>query len=269
MGIRAQESITRHRAVTRHAVDNYVVKQDGWPARGNLWKAYPVYDWTLTDVWTAPALKGWDYNRAYDRMEMAGISRSIQRCSPAFGEEPLQKIHTYAACFPDVWAKMSERVPGVGAAVRYARTELYAYGNRPDKPAGVSWPEFIVHYLGKYEPDVASAVAGRIRMEMVRHYRKTTHPILPRASHPETGVSWLWLLAVAMRGDFKERRRPGTAIEADEAGRPLPKAWHRYAAELAAIADAGLSGDLGHAGPVPSADTVVPGYAREDAAQLA
>jgi predicted phosphoadenosine phosphosulfate sulfurtransferase len=32
-----------------------------------------------------------------------------------------------------VWEKMIDRVPGVGAAVRYARTELYAYRDRPQK----------------------------------------------------------------------------------------------------------------------------------------
>lgn len=154
-----------------------------------------------------PALKGWDYNRAYDRLEMAGISAYSQRCSPAFGEEPLQKLHTYAACFPDVW----ERVPGVGAAVRYARTELYSYGGGPSKPAGVRWPEYIAHYLDKYEPDIARKIAARIRWELDRHYRFTSLPIVEKAHNPITGVRWTYLLALAMRGDFKTRRHASRA----------------------------------------------------------
>ncbi len=164
-GIRAQESLTRARAVQRIGGQeglNYVIKLDGGTSHGNLFKAYPVYDWTTQDVWTAPAQFGWDYNSAYDRMEMAGVGHSIQRCSPAFGEEPLQKLYTYAQCFPEVWDKMIDRVPGVGAAVRYALTELYSYRDRPAKPPGLPWPEFIRHYLEKHRPAEARQITARL-----------------------------------------------------------------------------------------------------------
>lgn len=58
---------------------------------------------------------------------MAGVPISQQRCSPPFGVEPLQKLHPYASCFPELWDKMVDRVPGVGSAVRYALTELHGF----------------------------------------------------------------------------------------------------------------------------------------------
>lgn len=237
MGIRAEESITRARAVMRRKEINYLTRYEGPTNAGNLWKAYPIYDWLVGDVWRAAAVNGWDYNRTYDRLEMAGIGHAAQRCSPAFGEEPLEKLHTYATCFPEVWAKMVYRVPGVGAAARYARTELYAYRSRPAKPDGVTWPDYIRHYLTKYEPADAAMIAGRVAESIRRHYRIASHPICPRARHPVSGLSWDWLLTIAMRGDYKERKQPGTGLPSPDDTAGIARMWRRYVDELAGYRD--------------------------------
>jgi predicted phosphoadenosine phosphosulfate sulfurtransferase len=256
MGIRAQESLTRAHAVRLRSIDNYIVpykiknkdRQAAARVHGNLWKAYPVYDWRTEDVWAAARIHGWDYNRAYDVMEMAGLSPGGQRCSPAFGEEPLQKIHTYAECFPDVWGRMAERVPGIGAAYRYARTELYGYGQKPPKPDGMPWPDFLAHFIRKHSETAQPKVAARIKAIITRHYAKTSQPILPKSPHPVTGLSWNFLLTIAMRGDFKERRQEANqlmhAIETEH--------WSNYAAELAQILDAGTGADLAYPRPLPT-----------------
>jgi predicted phosphoadenosine phosphosulfate sulfurtransferase len=250
MGIRAQESPTRKRAVSLGGRDkNYLVKFDVGTSRGNLYKSYPIYDWTTGDVWTAPARLGWDYNRAYDIQEMAGVPHASQRCSPAFGEEPLQKLYLYAQCFPDVWARMTDRVPGVGAAVRYARTELYGYGARPAKPDNMTWPDFIVHYVQRHSPAAMASISDRIRDVMARHYRQTSHPLAPKAAHPDTGLSWDFVLMLAMRGDFKERKQPKHKTRSDTEWRTT--AWTRYAAELADVIQAGRFPELAHPGPPP------------------
>jgi predicted phosphoadenosine phosphosulfate sulfurtransferase len=253
MGIRAQESMTRRRALLVGSTSrdkNYLVKYDDGTSAGNLWKAYPVYDWTTEDVWTAPAKLGWDYNRAYDVQEMAGVGHHAQRCSPAFGEEPIQKLHLYASCFPEVWQKMTARVPGVGAAVRYANTELYAQHGRPQKPADMSWPEFIAHYLGQHPPEVAQAVAQQLADMTRTHYRKASHPIPEDIPHPRSGLRWTFILRVAMRGNLKGRNQPAYALNPDPAD--YPRQWRKYADELAAIIAAGRFGELGHPGPPPA-----------------
>jgi predicted phosphoadenosine phosphosulfate sulfurtransferase len=204
MGIRADESITRTRVVSTSSKSReynwlipYAVNDanDG-ASSGNAWKAYPIYDWSTKDVWTAPAKLGWDVNEAYNLMAMAGISPSQQRCSPAFGEEPMEKLWVYAQAFPDVWAKMVERVPGVGAAYRYARTELYGYGKPGEKPAGLSWPEYIHHYVALHPDSVRAEIAARVGTWIRRHYHKTTDPILPHAAHPTTCITWNFLLRI-------------------------------------------------------------------------
>lgn len=253
MGIRAQESLIRHRAVTRvgSTGTNWIMPYIGGTNRGNLWKAYPVYDWTTRDVWTAPAHFGWDFNAAYNHLEMAGVPHHLQRCSPAFGEEPLQKIHTYASCFPDVWAKMVDRVPGVGAAGRYALTELYCYRDRPEKPPGMTWPEFLTHYLVKH--DLYSAkVAARVRESITRHYRNTADPLVFKAKHPASGCSFDFLLMLAMRGDFKKRKQETGAMPRSDDFDGNRKIWRKYADELASIITSGAFGELGHPRPAPA-----------------
>ena len=38
------------------------------------------------------------------------------------------------------------------------------------------------------------------------HYQKTKEPILPKTPHPVSGISWEFLLKIAVRGDFKGRK---------------------------------------------------------------
>lgn len=229
MGIRAQESMTRYRAVTGKKIDNYIIRYEPPTDRGNLWKVYPIYDWTTEDVWTAPDKFGWDYNTTYDALDKAGVSPYMQRCSPPYGEEPLQKLWTYKKCFPEIWDRMSTRVPGANTAVRYALTDLYAYGGTPDKPDGMTWEEFLTYYIKKFNPKDQKRIAKRIQGIINRHYKKTMDPIMPTAPHPETGVCWKLLLRIANRGDFKNRTQPGMNLDT----RKLDKHWEKYNEELA------------------------------------
>lgn len=214
MGIRSQESITRARAVLMSSRDSRPwirAWEDGTATRGVIFKVYPIYDWRTEDVWTAPDEFGWDYNRAYDVMELAGLSHMEQRCAPPYGEEPMKGLWTYQVCFPNIWDKMSSRVPGAATAARYSRTELYSFGSRPQRPPGMTWPEFIRHWIDKHPAEYRGEIAKRVRDWIDVHFSKTAEPIAARASHPVTGMSWEFLLMIAVRGDFKDRKQPPMA----------------------------------------------------------
>ena len=229
MGIRGQESLTRQRAVSRRREENYLVHWTDGTSKGNIWKVYPIYDWQTEDVWTAPKLFNWDYNRAYDVMDQMGINPLQQRCSPAYGEEPLQKFHTYKVCFPEIWDKMSLRVPGANAAMLYSRTELWGYGKYLEKPDSIEWPDFILHYVQKFAPQEVPLVADNVRRLINEHYNKTTDPIVEKVDHPISGISWKRILNIAMRGDFKGRRTATmTRNGAQSRGISLEKAWSEY-----------------------------------------
>lgn len=202
MGIRAQESMLRHRAVASSRRDNWLIS-----ARPGLAKVYPVYDWTTADVWTAPGLYGWDTNATYDVMEMAGIPHHAQRCAPPFGEEPRRDLWMWATCFPELWDRMCDRVPGAQTAARYSRGVLYAQGQqgKPTKPPGETWRGYVRRLCAEQPEEVRAQVTSKVQAIIRRHYRKTADPILD-VPHPMTQVSWPLLAMFAQRGDLKNRR---------------------------------------------------------------
>jgi predicted phosphoadenosine phosphosulfate sulfurtransferase len=137
-GIRADESLRRYRSVAQKRNDNWIAS----PRDGYSYPVSPIYDWQTFDVWVAPKRWGWDYNRTYDLMQLAGMPMNDQRVCPPYGEEPLSGLWIYAQCWPDLWHKMIDRVPGAHTAGMYARTELYGFG-KMQKPEGLTWREWV------------------------------------------------------------------------------------------------------------------------------
>jgi predicted phosphoadenosine phosphosulfate sulfurtransferase len=219
MGIRADESLTRTRAIlnSRNREDKHIIKYDEGTSQGNIYKVYPVYDWSTKDIWTAPKKFGWDYNTAYDLMDKMGIRPNDQRCAPPYGEEPMRGLYQFRELFPDIWGKMQTRVDGAATAARYSNTVLYSFGKNPEKPENMTWHEFIKFWVNKHPEPYRSQVADRIRGFIHNHYNKTKEPIMHKAAHPRTGVSWDFLLKIAVRGDFKGRKQPNIQGGVDEA----------------------------------------------------
>ncbi len=205
-GIRTQESLRRFRGVTHRTHDNFISTD---PLAKHVMMSKPIYDWHHSDVWAFPNIAGTDYNHAYDKMAAVGMTAHQQRVSPPYGEEPIERLWTYAACWPELWERMIARVPGAATAARYSRSPLYGYGggsigewNVEEDPR-----ELIKRAVDRWEPKTAKQVAERIRVEIKRHYGQTKLPI-PLEEIGPTGISWRWLYMIAYRGDLKGRRNP-------------------------------------------------------------
>ncbi|MBB5234457.1 DUF3440 domain-containing protein [Deinococcus budaensis] len=237
LGIRADESLIRRAAVSRRVVDNYIIKDRGGYGgandvqhAGNVWKAYPIYDWRTEDVWLAPKLLGWDYCRVYDLLDQIGFTPGKQRLAPPFGEEPMQRLDQYHQCEPALWDRMLARVPGAQTAKRYSRTELYAFGEIPDKPHGITYEAWLRDLVTSNFPEKeAQAVSKKIRAHLRMHYRKTADALAPHVDHPLTGYSWTFFVKMAMRGNFKDRRQPALGRRTPE---QFQKDLAKYRADL-------------------------------------
>lgn len=236
LGIRAQESMTRFRAVSRKTEENYIIPVKssygvstinlGW---GNTSKSYPIYDWKTDDVWGAPKRLGWDYCRVYDQMDKMGISPNNQRIAPPYGEQPMKCLHQFQQIEPQMWDKVSARVHGASTGMRYGNTVLYGMGALPNKPKDEEWPEFILRLAGRHSPRMKKVTLARIRQEIKVHYSKTTDPVLALNPHPDTGMSWQHLIKIALRSDEKQRMQAGMNVEAV----PSEAVLKAYAEELA------------------------------------
>lgn len=209
VGLRAEESIRRYRVVATRETDNWIGR-----INGNTTLVYPVYDWMTDDVWLAPHLFGWDYNRAYDLMDMSGLHYKRQRVCPPYGEEPLRGLDLYHKCWPELWDKMICRVPGVATAARYAKTELYGWGDLV-VPEGHDWKSWAMARLNLYPEDVKALVAKSVARVIREHKNKTDRPIELETPDPHTGISWKAIASLVIRGDMKGRRRQKLQGSAD------------------------------------------------------
>jgi predicted phosphoadenosine phosphosulfate sulfurtransferase len=212
MGIRTQESLTRYRSIVQKPDGNlaYISSDDNaaW-----IRKVYPIYDWTTEDVWLAPLLHGWDYNRAYDVMDQAGVSMVDQRCSPAFGEQPLRKLWCFPICWPKLWGRMCDRVPGAATALRYANTELYGKGAY-SKGTELTWADRTRTALLEWPPETAAELAKAVRQMVCKHYDYTEDPLPDEVPHPVSGMSWKEMARIAIIGNNKDRQRQKVDLRA-------------------------------------------------------
>lgn len=213
MGIRTQESLNRFISIAGGKTGHQAYfSGDHWK---HITRAYPIYDWSHTDVWLAAQRFGWDHNHAYDKMQAAGLSLNQQRCSPPFGEQPLERLWTYHVCWPTLWDKMTARVPGANTAGRYARTSLYAYGSDREnvKPTAMTWRDFTMQRLQQFAPDARALCAQSLRM-LLKHHQLHSQVACPEdVPDPASGLCWKMIAEVAVRGDLKGGRR-GLAIRA-------------------------------------------------------
>jgi predicted phosphoadenosine phosphosulfate sulfurtransferase len=209
MGIRCQESMSRYSAIASKPAS---VTHDAFltPFDKAKWitKAYPIYDWSTDDVWRAPALFGWDYNRAYDVMEKAGVPRNLQRCAPPFGEQPIRGLWKFKVCWPELWSRMTHRVRGAATAARYANTGLYGCGlSDEDLPHGKTWQQHTLDLLSNLEESAKPEVASAIAALMNQHRSRTSDAIPDDKPHSISGYCWKSLCIVAKVGSDKFGRQ--------------------------------------------------------------
>nr|DAH80724.1 MAG TPA: phosphoadenosine-phosphosulfate reductase [Caudoviricetes sp.] len=147
IAIRADESMDRFRAIkSHHKIHAYDGKE--WLVSKNsvTVNAYPVYDWTVEDIWTANARFGWKYNHLYDLYYQAGMPIHQMRVASPFLSEGLGTLKYYQAIEPNTWAKMLGRVNGVNFAGIYGGTTLMGWKSIK-LPKGYTWKEYLKFLL--------------------------------------------------------------------------------------------------------------------------
>lgn len=156
IGIRADESNDRYMLVTSTG-DSFMqhrYKERKWTVgTGNLYKAYPIYDWNVEDVWTATAKQGWKYNRLYDLYYKAGLSIHQMRVASPFHSSGTETLRLYKVIDPNNWARMIGRTEGVNFAGLYGGTT--AMGWKTVKlPKGHTWKSYCYFLLSTLDKDL-------------------------------------------------------------------------------------------------------------------
>lgn len=196
VGVRAAESMNRHRAVLSHG---------GWlhSAKGR-WEdsaldiftdgakdfdiGYPVYDWKDTDLWKIVEQEGWDYNKAYDKLHQLGYAPRRMRTAHPFN---YMSIRAGAANKQrHAWAKHYEHW-----MQRHAGTDIaFEYGNEavgPMKPENKTWEDYAALLLNNVEDEERKQeLADLIQKKLNRHHQTTNSALPQKGTCDLCGESW-------------------------------------------------------------------------------
>lgn len=147
VGIRTDESLNRWRAIySDRNYKNYNGLNWTKDMETGVINAYPIYDWDVSDVWTANAKFDWSYNKLYDIFYMAGVPLNAMRVASPFISEGQETLKLYRVIDPNNWGKLVSRVNGVNFTGIYGGTT--AMGWKSIKcPSGHSWKSYMFFLL--------------------------------------------------------------------------------------------------------------------------
>lgn len=147
VGIRTQESLNRWRAI--HSDRNYRNYQGiDWTKQmyDDVYNAYPIYDWLITDVWTANGRFGWTYNKLYDLYYKAGVPIEQMRVASPFLSQAQSSLKLYRVIEPHTWGKLVSRVNGVNFTGIYGGTTAMGWKSIT-LPKGHTWKSYMEFLL--------------------------------------------------------------------------------------------------------------------------
>lgn len=163
VGIRAQESLNRFRAINKKDKFNYQNKKYTTNSVDNVWNVYPIYDWEVKDIWLYFSRFKKKYNEIYDRMHLAGLKPSQMRIDEPFGDEARKNLWIYHIIEPSTWSKIVARMNGVNSGSLYSEEKGNILGNiKVSLPINHTWESFSKHLLNTMPPKTSEHYKNKI-----------------------------------------------------------------------------------------------------------
>jgi len=138
VGLRADEGITRFRAVTKYA--GYKGLRWSTITEG-INKFYPIFDWNKNDIWKFIYDYNIPYNKIYDLMFWNNHSIYQMRVSNLIHEKSYKCLVDLPKFEIDTYDKLCKRISGIATASRYASEKL-VFSNKVLPRHYKTWKEF-------------------------------------------------------------------------------------------------------------------------------
>jgi predicted phosphoadenosine phosphosulfate sulfurtransferase len=207
VGIRTQESLNRFRAIARNKV-NYLDQKWTTQVSEHSFNAYPIYDWTVNDIWTYNQKMKTKYNHLYDLMYQSGLTVSMMRVDEPFGDTQKRSLWLYQVVEPETWAKLTARISGVNTSGLYGKEKGLINGNGKLKlPEGYTWKQFTHFLLDTMPPRTAEHYKAKFAI-YIKWWQDRGYPddIPDKADDimesRDLAPSWCRLAKTILRGDF-------------------------------------------------------------------
>lgn len=152
IGIRADESLNRFRAIMNE--DKEMLDGHCWTKKNtkNVYNCYPIYDWKTNDIWVSNYKNDWKYNELYDIFYMAGVKIGKMRVASPFMSESKSSLNLYRVIDPNVWQRLCMRVMGANFVATYGKQIDYKSFNLPE---GHTWKSFVKFLLDTLPEETA------------------------------------------------------------------------------------------------------------------
>lgn len=199
VGLRADESLNRFRAVSKNAGALGLP----WTTRnGDVVKAYPIYDWSLRDVFGYFAKENRFYNPVYDKMYALGVPLQSMRVATTIQRNAITSRNFLQEAEPETYAALVKRVEGVHTASIYGGTgQVYQAERLPTAfRTWIAYRDFILATLPqdwreKYEKIFSGKSEGNAREHVRRMLLRIVEKPLTETDEIKTKVEkWNLLL---------------------------------------------------------------------------
>jgi predicted phosphoadenosine phosphosulfate sulfurtransferase len=208
VGIRAQESLNRHRAVTSNKVSRFKGRKYTTIVSESVCNVYPIFDWLVDDIWTFFAKEKLQYNRVYDLMHQAGLSPSQMRIDEPFGDEARKNLWLYQIIEPVTWSKFVARLAGINSASLYSQEKGNILGNeKVSLPPGHTWESFAKFLLGTMPEKTSLHYENKIAVYLKWYYDRGYETGIPDAANYRMeqigkAPSWRLIVKILLRNDW-------------------------------------------------------------------
>lgn len=148
IGLRAEESPSRRFVMFGEDNELFWLRRIHEPH-----KAYPLIDWSYTDVWKFLIENNLKYNKVYDKMYMLGLNLRTMRVSNLIHEKAYRCLAELQELEPETYDKLEHRLKGVHCCAIYAKENLmYSIKQLPKQFS--SWKEYKDFLLDNIHPDL-------------------------------------------------------------------------------------------------------------------
>jgi predicted phosphoadenosine phosphosulfate sulfurtransferase len=188
VGIRANESIQREKNL---ASSNFNIHT------GGAYYFYPIYDWTLNDVFLFLAEKNVEIPEAYLYMWKSGVSKIRLRISQFFSIDTAATLVRMMEFYPGLYEKVLAREPNAYLAMYYWDSELFRRSSsrrkRLEAEQKINWREKFYDKLRNYEDPSK------------QEYKKVVTILTKYSGIPLSDKVWRGLYEILVAGDPKAR----------------------------------------------------------------
>lgn len=174
VAIRSDESLNRFRTIASRRKRTHEGLQWTTWVGGQVYNAYPIYDWRTEDDWRYYGREHVPYNRVYDLMHRAGLTIHQARLCQPYGDDQRKGLWLYHMIEPETWTRVVARVQGANFGARYAREAGNVLGRvKVEKPESLTWQQYTLLLLDSMPPPTAEFFRTRISWFVQWHTQNT------------------------------------------------------------------------------------------------